>query len=48
MWLNKALAQMSEKRLAPRQVALAFLKEQPQVWEPWVPVTVAAKVKAGL
>ena len=46
--LNGILAQMSEKREQPRQVALAFLKEQPHVWQQWVPADVAAKVKAGL
>lgn len=46
--LNGLLADMSEKRTQPRQVALAFLKEQPQVWQQWVPAQVAAKVNAAL
>ena len=46
--LNGILAQMAEKRTAPRQVAEAFLKEQPQVWQQWVPADVAAKVKESL
>ena len=46
--LNGLLADMSEKRTQPRQVALAFLKEQPQVWQQWVPAQVAAKVSAAL
>ncbi|WP_439864228.1 ABC transporter substrate-binding protein [Pseudomonas antarctica] len=46
--LNTTLAQMSEKREPPRQVALAFLKEQPQVWQHWVPADVAARVQASL
>ncbi|MGY2291968.1 ABC transporter substrate-binding protein [Pseudomonas sp. SDO528_S397] len=46
--LNSTLAQMAEKRQAPRQVAEAFLKEQPQIWQAWVPADVAAKVKASL
>ena len=46
--LNGILADMSEKRTQPRQVALAFLKEQPQVWQQWVPAQVAAKVNAAL
>ena len=46
--LNGLLADMSEKRTQPRQVALAFLKEQPQVWQQWVPADVAAKVNAAL
>ncbi|WP_312493308.1 ABC transporter substrate-binding protein [Pseudomonas cremoris] len=46
--LNSLLADMSEKRTQPRQVALAFLKEQPQVWQQWVPADVAAKVNAAL
>ena len=46
--LNGLLADMSEKRTQPRQVALAFLKEQPQVWQQGVPAQVAAKVNAAL
>ena len=46
--LNGLLADMSEKRTQPRQVALTFLKEQPQVWQQWVPADVAAKVNAAL
>jgi glycine betaine/proline transport system substrate-binding protein len=39
---------MSEKRQKPREVAEAFLREQPQVWTGWVPGAVAAKVSASL
>lgn len=46
--LNQTLAGMSEKRLQPRLVAEAFLRDQPQVWKPWVPAEVATKVSAGL
>ncbi|MBC3271204.1 ABC transporter substrate-binding protein [Pseudomonas sp. SWRI81] len=46
--LNKALAQMSEKHTSPRDAALAFMKEHPQVWQAWLPKDVADKVAAGL
>jgi glycine betaine/proline transport system substrate-binding protein len=39
---------MSEKRLQPRQVAEAFLRDQPQVWKAWVPGEVAERVTAQL
>ncbi|EPJ78256.1 ABC transporter substrate-binding protein [Pseudomonas sp. CFII68] len=46
--LNKALADMSEKRIPPREAAEAFLKAHPQVWQAWLPKEVADKVSAGL
>jgi glycine betaine/proline transport system substrate-binding protein len=46
--LNQTLGQMSEKRLQPRQVAEAFLRDQPQIWKGWVPGEVATKVSASL
>ncbi|MDU9390561.1 ABC transporter substrate-binding protein [Pseudomonas sp. zfem002] len=46
--LNQTLGQMSEKRLQPRSVAQAFLREHPQVWSAWVPADVAAKVSGSL
>lgn len=46
--LNQTLAQMSEKRQPPRAVAEAFLREQPQVWQGWVPSEVASRVRAAL
>ncbi|MNI30009.1 Substrate binding domain of ABC-type glycine betaine transport system [compost metagenome] len=46
--LNQTLAQMAEKRQPPRQVAQAFLRDQPQVWKGWVPGEVAARVSASL
>jgi glycine betaine/proline transport system substrate-binding protein len=46
--LNQTLGQMSEKRQKPREVAEAFLREQPQVWKAWVPGQVAGKVSASL
>ncbi len=46
--LNRALAKMSEERLPPDQVARAFLKDNPQVWQAWVPADVAQKVMDSL
>lgn len=46
--LNKALAHMSESRQAPREAALAFLRDNPAVWKAWLPGEVASKVEAGL
>ncbi|QTT87407.1 ABC transporter substrate-binding protein [Pseudomonas chlororaphis] len=46
--LNRTLGQMSETRQPPRQVAEAFLREQPQVWQGWVPSEVASRVNAAL
>ncbi|AZD09995.1 putative periplasmic substrate-binding protein [Pseudomonas chlororaphis] len=46
--LNRTLGQMSETRQPPRQVAEAFLREQPQVWHGWVPSEVASRVSAAL
>lgn len=46
--LNKALAEMSEKRTLPRDAALAFLRANREVWKPWLPADVAAKVEGSL
>lgn len=46
--LNKALADMSEKRTPPRDAALAFLRDNRQVWKAWLPADVASKVEASL
>jgi glycine betaine/proline transport system substrate-binding protein len=46
--LNHTLGQMSEKRLQPRQVAEAFLRDQPQIWKGWVPGEVADRVTVQL
>ncbi|GLO15224.1 histidine ABC transporter substrate-binding protein [Pseudomonas putida] len=46
--LNKALADMSEKRTPPREAALAFLRDNREVWKAWLPADVTAKVEAGL
>ncbi|WP_144964985.1 ABC transporter substrate-binding protein [Pseudomonas sp. DE0010] len=46
--LNQALAQMSEKRTPPRDAALAFMRQHPQVWKAWLPEQVATKVEGGL
>ncbi|QXH33724.1 ABC transporter substrate-binding protein [Pseudomonas muyukensis] len=46
--LNKALAHMNETRQKPREAAIAFLRDNPQVWKAWLPAENAAKVEAGL
>ncbi|MDT9644689.1 ABC transporter substrate-binding protein [Pseudomonas sp. JV245A] len=46
--LNRALAQMSENHSAPRDAALAFLKQHPDVWRAWVPRDVADRIAATL
>ncbi|MNQ75326.1 hypothetical protein D3C85_901160 [compost metagenome] len=46
--LNKALAQMSEQRQDPRQASMEFLKAHPDIWKPWLPEDVAARVSASL
>ncbi|OBZ23613.1 ABC transporter substrate-binding protein [Pseudomonas protegens] len=46
--LNRALAQMSENHSAPRDAALAFLKQHPDVWRAWVPRDVADRIASTL
>ncbi|AYF89217.1 ABC transporter substrate-binding protein [Pseudomonas sp. DY-1] len=46
--LNSTLAEMSEKRLPPRQAAERFLREQPAIWQAWVPADVAERVRGSL
>jgi glycine betaine/proline transport system substrate-binding protein len=46
--LNKALADMSEKRTPPRDAALAFLRDNRDVWKAWLPSEVAARVEGSL
>ncbi|MBA1202764.1 ABC transporter substrate-binding protein [Pseudomonas capeferrum] len=46
--LNKALARMSETRQPPEAAAHAFLRDNPDVWKPWLPDEVARKVEASL
>ncbi|MDG9883620.1 ABC transporter substrate-binding protein [Pseudomonas putida CSV86] len=46
--LNTLLAQMSEQRQDPAVAARAFLKEYPQVWQPWLPQAQQDKVRAYL
>ena len=46
--LNKALAVMSEKRTPPREAALTFLRDNPEVWKAWLPAEVATKVEGSL
>lgn len=46
--LNRALADMSDKKLPARQAAQTFLKQHPEILKKWVDADVAAKVTAGL
>ncbi|CAH0650260.1 MULTISPECIES: ABC transporter substrate-binding protein [Pseudomonas] len=46
--LNQALANMSEKRTPPHDAALAFLRDNREVWKAWLPADIAAKVEASL
>jgi len=46
--LNKALAEMNEKRQQPAEAAKAFLRANPDVWKAWLPAEVAGKVEASL
>ena len=46
--LNAVLAHMSEQRQDPALAARAFLKDNPQVWHPWLPDEVRGKVDAYL
>ena len=46
--LNKALAQMSEKRESPKDAALNFMRDHPAIWKAWLPGEVAERVEAGL
>ncbi|NQD57314.1 ABC transporter substrate-binding protein [Pseudomonas sp. CM25] len=46
--LNQALAAMSENRTPPREAALAFLRDNPEVWKAWLPAEVTAKVEGSL
>ena len=46
--LNRALAEMSEKRTPPNKAALTFLRDNPDVWKAWLPAEVAAKVEGSL
>jgi glycine betaine/proline transport system substrate-binding protein len=46
--LNKTLADMSDRKLDPRQAAQGFLKQHPEVLAKWVSGDVAAKVSASL
>lgn len=46
--LNQTLGQMSEKRLEPRQVAQAFLREHPEIWKTWLPTDIATRVTESL
>lgn len=46
--LNKALADMSEKRTPSRDAALTFLRDNREVWKAWLPADIATKVEASL
>ena len=46
--LNKALAEMNDKRLAPEKAAQAFMRNNPDVWKAWLPAEVATKVAQAL
>jgi len=46
--VNRALAQMEKTQAEPDAVARWFLQNQADVWTPWVPPEVAARVKAAL
>ncbi|PYB78400.1 ABC transporter substrate-binding protein [Pseudomonas sp. LB-090624] len=46
--LNKALAEMSEQRTPAREAALGFLRDNREVWKPWLPTDVATKVEGSL
>jgi len=46
--LNANLATMAEKQRDAHTQALAFLKERPEIWQPWVPGEVAARITSGL
>ncbi|MFJ4064633.1 ABC transporter substrate-binding protein [Pseudomonas sp. NPDC089996] len=46
--LNKALAEMNEKRQPPADAAKAFLRANPDVWKAWLPADAAVKVEASL
>lgn len=46
--LNRTLARMSEQRLPARQVAREFLREQPDIWQAWLPEEQAARVLDSL
>ncbi|MNM27903.1 Glycine betaine-binding periplasmic protein precursor [compost metagenome] len=46
--LNRTLAQMSVKRTPAKDAAIIFMRENPDVWKPWLPAEVAAKIEASL
>jgi len=46
--VNRALAYMEDQQAEPEAVALWFLQNAAEVWTPWVPADVAARVKAAL
>ncbi|MFQ6574357.1 ABC transporter substrate-binding protein [Pseudomonas sp. UM16] len=46
--LNTSLAHMNEKRQSPKEAALTFMREHPNIWKAWLPATVASNVEGGL
>jgi glycine betaine/proline transport system substrate-binding protein len=45
---NKVIAEISDTKKAPAEVALNFLKKKPTIWTKWVPASVVSKIKASL
>ena len=46
--MNAMLVYMAEEQASGEDAAIEFLKTQGDVWKPWVPADVAAKVEAAL
>ncbi|QNM99014.1 ABC transporter substrate-binding protein [Chitinimonas koreensis] len=46
--LNRALAEMAERKVDARAQARAWMKANPAVWRKWVPADAAARIAAGL
>ena len=42
------MAQMSEKRESPKEAALRFMRDNPNIWKAWLPAEIAGKVEASL
>lgn len=46
--VNTTIAEMAEKKLPAREVALSFLKKNPELIKQWVPADVAERVQSSL
>lgn len=46
--LNQAILEMTEQRISGSEMARRFLKEFPEVWQPWLQESQAARLEAGL